>query len=278
VQVFLSGEFTRQKAHLDELFARVPEAIVLLDADSRILRVNPEFTKIFGYPQEEAVGRRINELFVPEEMSIQVEGSAVRSTRGEVLNLETVRKRKDGTHVPVSILGVPISIAGSQISEYLIYRDITERKRAEQKLRQSEAYLAEAQRLSQTGSWAWIPGTGAIRYWSEECYRVLGFDPAGPVPRFEEFFQRIHPNDQAETRERYEKAIRQKADFEFEYRIVHPEKGVREIHVVGRVVLDRSGDVGEFVGTVIDITERRLGERHGDPRKSRRPRIHRSDT
>jgi PAS domain S-box-containing protein len=128
-------------------------------------------------------------------------------------------------------------------------------------LQRSEAYLAEAQRLSQTGSWAWIPGTGAIRYWSEECYRVLGFDPAGPVPRFEEFFQRIHPNDQAETREWYEKAIRQKADFEFEYRIVHPEKGVREIHVVGRVVLDRSGDVGEFVGTVIDITERRLGER-----------------
>ena len=98
-EVFLSGELTRQKALLDELFASVPEAVVLLDADSRILRVNPEFTKMFGYPQEEALGRRINELFVPEEMSIQVEESAVHSTRGEILNLETVRKRRssDGT-------------------------------------------------------------------------------------------------------------------------------------------------------------------------------------
>jgi PAS domain-containing protein len=127
---------------------------------------------------------------------------------------------------------------------------MTERKRAEQRLRQSEAYLAEAQRLSQTGSWAWNPTTGDITYWSEECYRVLGFDPHGVPPRFEAFFQRLHPDDQAKSRERFEKAIREKADFEFEYRIVHPDKGVRDIHVVGHAVLDRSGDLCEFVGTV----------------------------
>ena len=138
--------------------------------------------------------------------------------------------------------------------------DVTSIKRADEELRTSEAYLAEAQRLSQTGSWAWNPVTGDIRYWSEECYRVLGFDPRGPLPRFEAFFQRLHPDDQAPVREQYEKAIRDKADFEFEYRIVHPDKGVRDIHVVGHAVLDRSGDFGEFVGTVIDITERKRAE------------------
>jgi PAS domain S-box-containing protein len=138
-------------------------------------------------------------------------------------------------------------------------QDITERKRAEQRLSESEAYLAEAQRLSQTGSWAWNPATGDIRYWSEMCYRVLGFDPAGPLPRFEEFFRRIHPDDQAAVRERFEKAIRDKADFELDYRVVHPEKGIRDIHVVGHAVLDGSSLL-EFVGTVIDVTERKRAE------------------
>jgi PAS domain S-box-containing protein len=138
--------------------------------------------------------------------------------------------------------------------------DVTSIKRAEEELRTSEAYLAEAQRLSQTGSWAWNPVTGDIRYWSEECYRVLGFDPQGPLPRFETFFQRLHADDQGPVRERFEKAIRDKADFEFDYRLVHPDKGVRDIHVVGHAVLDRSGDFGEFVGTVIDITERKRAE------------------
>jgi len=89
---------------------------------------------------------------------------------------------------------------------------------------------------------------------------VLGFDPAGPPPLFEEFFHRIHPDDQAASRERWERAIRDKADFEFGYRIVHPGKGVRDIHVVGHAVLDQSGDLDEFVGTVIDITERKRAE------------------
>jgi PAS domain S-box-containing protein len=139
-------------------------------------------------------------------------------------------------------------------------QDITDRKRAEQRLRESEAYLAEAQRLSQTGSWAWNPVTGDIRYWSEMCYRVLGFDPAGPLPRFEEFFHRIHTDDQTVLRERFDRAIREKADFELDYRVEHPEKGIRDIHVVGHAVLDASGNLDEFVGTVIDVTERKRAE------------------
>ncbi len=138
--------------------------------------------------------------------------------------------------------------------------DVTVAKQAEETLRKSEAYLAEAQRLSHTGSWAWTPATGEIRYWSEECYRVLGFDPHGGQPRVETFFQRIHPDDQAKNRETAETALREKADFESDYRIVHPGGEIRDVHIVGHPVLSPSGDLVEFVGTVIDITERKLAE------------------
>ena len=138
--------------------------------------------------------------------------------------------------------------------------DVTAAKQAEGTLRKSEAYLAEAQRLSHTGSWAWSPATGDIRYWSEECYRVQGFDPHGGLPRFETFFQRIHPEDKTRTAEKLEQARREKAEFELDYRIVHPGGESRDVHVVGHPVLTSSGDLIEFVGTVIDVTESKRAE------------------
>jgi PAS domain S-box-containing protein len=126
-------------------------------------------------------------------------------------------------------------------------------------LRRSEAYLAEAQRLSQTGSWAWSPEEG-IRYWSEECYRVLSFDPQGGLPQHEDFIQRLHPDDQPAFRELIQTVSREKTEFEADYRIVHLDGPVRDIHVVGHPVLSTSGHLVEFVGTVIDVTEGRRAE------------------
>jgi PAS domain S-box-containing protein len=135
-----------------------------------------------------------------------------------------------------------------------------ERKLAESARRQSEAYLAEAQRLSHTGSWAWTPATGEIRYWSDETYRLLGFDPEAGPPRFEKFFGRLHPEDQNRVRELFGIAIAEKADFETDYRIVHPSGALKHIHAVGHPVCDETGHLVEFVGTVIDITEAKRSE------------------
>jgi C4-dicarboxylate-specific signal transduction histidine kinase len=130
---------------------------------------------------------------------------------------------------------------------------------ANSELQKTEAYLAEAQRLSHTGSWSWSPDTD-VRYWSEECYRVLGFDPRDGAPRMEELIQRIHPDDQPGFRESASKGRYKKLDEELDYRIVHPGGAVRDIHSIGHPVLSTSGHLIEFVGTVIDITEPKRAE------------------
>src|SRR5260221_9045844 len=179
---------------------------------------------------------------------------------GTPLENGVVSRRSDGQYRWQLDRGVPLRDEdGNIVKWYGVTTDIEDRKRAEEDLRRSEAYLAEAQKLSQTGSWAWSPDQD-IRYWSEECYRVLSFDPQDGLPRFEAFFQRLHPDDQPGFREIIQTAIREKAQWEADYRIVHPDGPVRDIHVVGRPVLSTSGHLVEFVGTVIDVTERKRAE------------------
>ena len=135
-------------------------------------------------------------------------------------------------------------------------------------LQRRQTYLAEAQKLSHTGSFGWdvssgsagAPGMGEIRYWSRECYRVLGFDPRKELPRFGTLIEHIYPDDQTRTTEELERARREKTEFEFDFRIVHPGGEIRDIHTVGHPVLSPSGDLVEFVGTVIDVTERKRAE------------------
>jgi PAS domain S-box-containing protein len=165
----------------------------------------------------------------------------------------------DGTIKYLHTTGHPILNESGDLAEFVgTAIDITAAKQAEEALRRSESYLMEAQRLSHTGSWAGAPGE--IRYWSEECHRVLGFDPQDEQPRFESFFQRIHPDDQASALEQLESASREKREFEFDYRIVHPGGGIRDIRTVGHPIFSPSGEVVEFVGTVMDITERKRAD------------------
>jgi PAS domain S-box-containing protein len=138
--------------------------------------------------------------------------------------------------------------------------DITASKRAEEALRQSESYLAEAQRITHTGSWVWEVSRRDAVFLSYEWYRLYEFDPAGGRPEWEKRLDRVHPGDQAVWIGAIEQAIKEKADYDVEFRIVLPDGRVKFIHTIGHPVLSAEGVVVQFVGTSTDITERKQAE------------------
>ena len=138
--------------------------------------------------------------------------------------------------------------------------EIAERKCAEEKLRRSEAYLAEAQRLTHTGSWVWEVAQRDASHLSEEWYRIYGFEPEQGVPVWEQRLQRVHPEDRARYQDVIERAITERSGYEVEFRIILPSGAVKHIHTVGHPVLNASGDLDQFVGSSTDITERKQSE------------------
>jgi PAS domain S-box-containing protein len=167
----------------------------------------------------------------------------------------------DGSVKYVRVVGGPSEDEFGRSEFVGAIADTTESRRAEEALRRSEGYLADAQRMASTGSWAWNLETKRSVYWSQEHYRLFGFDPAEGIPTEEMFIQRLHPEDRDRVVGAFDRALSPNgAKFEIDYRIVLPERGTRYISSIGHPVLNSSGDVSEYIGTVMDVTEQRLAK------------------
>jgi PAS domain S-box-containing protein len=140
------------------------------------------------------------------------------------------------------------------------FADVTERRRKEDELRRSEAYLAAGERLSHTGSWALNVSTGDL-FWSQEVFRIFGLDPATTKPSLgDTFLQRIHPEDRPKIEKGLREAPTQKESYEADYRVVVPDGSVKYVRDVVYPVTSQSGEVVERYGVVVDVTERKLAE------------------
>lgn len=233
-------------------------------AGEKATHLSEEWYRIYGYdpekgmpaweervqrihPEDRAKWQAVVDRAIAEKSDYEVE-ARILIPGGTVKYIRTVG------HPVLSASGDLVQFVGSTM-------DITERKQADEALRRSEGYLAEAQRLTRTGSWAWNAATRQSVYWSQENYRLFGFDPEGGIPSDEAFYERVHPGDRDRVRkEVFLGSPNEGSHFDVEFRIVLPGGAITYIRSTGHPVRNHSGDLLEYVGTSTDVTERKRVE------------------
>src|SRR5271163_4096109 len=223
---------------------------------------NQHYLEFVGLSAEEVKNWDWTDAVHPDELNRLAGSWQSIMSSGKQGESEARLRRFDGEYRWFLFRADPLrDESGNIVKWFGINTDIEDRKRAEDALLRSEGYLTEAQRLTRTGSWAWNAATSRNAYWSQEMYRMFGFDPELGLPSDGALSERIHPEDRDRVRrEAFPKRAAKGSDFDTEYRIVLPDGAIKHLHSIGHPVLNESGDLVEFVGTNMDITERRQAE------------------
>jgi PAS domain S-box-containing protein len=231
-------------------------AIYLLDPKGHVSSWNAGAERIKGYCEEEILGQHFSRFYPADDIAQGKPEEQLRlaAAAGRIED-EGWRVRKDGSRFWASVLLTALRDREDGLVGFCkVTRDITERKRAEEELRRSEAQLAEGQRISHTGSWSWNVSAGDL-FWSREYFRIFGLDTQSTKPTYEMFFEMVHPEDRLFIRQTFEAAVNEQKDFAEDYRIVRPDETIRHIRSMAHPVFNDNGKLAEYVGTVIDVTE-----------------------
>jgi len=249
------GDAHRERAELLDL---THDTVLVRDTNDVIVDWNRGAEELYGWSRTEALGKKSHELLqtgFPEPLA-EITATLRRTGRWEG---ELTHSTRNGTRVTVSSRwALRRGSDGAVIGTLETNNDITDSKRAEERLQRTQAaYLAEAQKLSMTGSFGWEVETGEL-FWSEETFRVFEYDPT-VTPSVEMVLQRVHPNDVVAVQQAIDRAAREKANLDFEHRLVMPDGSVKHLHVIAHIVVDEPGRL-QFAGAVMDVTAAKHSE------------------
>lgn len=240
-------------------FRASPDAIAITTfPDQSYIEINDNFCNLFGYSQSQVIGKTALDLEI--WVSNKEHNRIIKSLQKEgVIHDEEIDFRSSNGQIKTVLFSAELfNIHGKQCLLTTAH-DITDRKKAEEKLRQSQANLAEAQRVAHVGSWEFNVTNHQI-IWSEEVFRIFGLDPNKREPKYSQFIKYIHPDDRATFQQNFAIAIADATPYELDIRILRLNGEIRYIETRGEVFVDERGQVIRLFGSALDITERKQAE------------------
>jgi PAS domain S-box-containing protein len=236
----------------------IPGLIAVLNASGEIERVSQPVSDYFGKSLEELRPWAVNDTIHPDDRPEYLRAFQRSFAAGDPFEFEVRIRRFDGVFRWFNMRGLPLlDRHGHIVRWYFLLTEVDERKQAEEKVRRSEAYLEEAQHLTRVGSFSWRVETNQIT-WSEQLYRIHEFTPGSPLT-FELIGTRVHPDDIAVMNGIAEHARHAVSDFEYEYRLLMPDRTIKYLHSIAHATRDQKGKL-EYIGAVQDVTHRHLAE------------------
>ncbi len=247
------------EARLQAFTNHSPALMYLKDREGRYRFVNDRFLQRLGLRREQAIGHTDAEILSRDQAQAFSSQDAEVLARGKPAQYEDSVDYVDGKRFSVVSKFPVFDASGAVVGVGGVATDITERRSAEQALREQGTLLAEAQKLAGLGCWEWDPASGRVT-WSDEMYAIYGVDPAQFRPSFENYLERIHPEDRGVAAATVARALMDNRSFSMDERIVRPDGRVRQLRSHGEVVRDAGGRPIKMVGACIDITEQKASE------------------
>jgi PAS domain S-box-containing protein len=237
----------------------IPALAASYRRDGSLDFVNQTWRNYTGLSQESLTGQRWGVAIHPDDLPLVEREWRVHLPTGQPFQMRQRLRRADGEYRWHWVRRVPLrNEKGEVVKWYGVGHDIEDQKRAEDALRRSEAYLAEAQRLSHTGSFGWKIASGDV-FWSEETYRILGIDDRTIKPTMDLILERIHPDYRELVRREIDRAARSEQYYDCEHRLLAADGCVKYLHVRARRVRYESGEE-EIVGALMDVTATRMAQ------------------